>query len=72
MAFPNSDAAMHHRVIHRSADAYCAQHGLGIEAGAYQLQTAAGDHKEVGALAHRQLADIVTAQQTGAAPCSHL
>lgn len=63
MALGHGDTAMNHGVVHRAPDAYGTQHRLGVEAGTHQLQTAAVDHKEVGALAHRQLADIVPAQQ---------
>ena len=71
MALCHGDTAMDHGVVHRAPDAYGTQHRLGVEAGTHQLQTAAVDHKEVGALAHRQLADIVPAQQPGAAAGGH-
>ena len=68
----HGDLAVYHGIVHGTADAYGAQDGLGIVAGAYQLQTAAVDHKQVGALTYGDLTDVVPAQQTGAATGGHL
>ena len=65
------DLTVYYGIVHGTPDAHSAQDGLGIVAGAYQLQTAAVDHKQVSALTYSDLTDIVPTQQSGAAPGGH-
>ncbi len=70
-ARPDSDAAVYHRIVHGTPDAHGTQHRAGVLITTYQLQPAAVDHEQIGALAHGQLPDVVPAQQPRTAPGGH-
>ena len=55
MPLPHGDASLHHGVVHRPPDTHGTQHRAGVLVAAYQLQPAAVDHEQIGALAHGQL-----------------
>ena len=71
MPLPHGDASLHHGVVHRPPDTHSTQHRAGVLITAYQLQPAAVDHEQIGALAHGQLPDVVPAQQPRTAPGGH-
>ena len=59
MPLLHHDPAVHHRVVHRAAEAYRGQHVGGTVRAAHQLQSAGIHQEEVRALAHSQLPDVL-------------
>lgn len=68
----DGDLSVDHGIVHRSPQAHCGQHTGGIVLPAHQLQAAGVHQEEIGAFSHRQRADILSAQQAGAALGGHL
>ena len=67
MPLPDGDAAIDYGAVHRTPETHGAKDGFGVIEPADKLQPPGIHQKEVGALADGKLADILPAQESGAA-----